>query len=147
MADASKMLGTSKIPDASKMPGASRTLDSSKLVPHAKMSDAPLLPNASQMSDSAEKKLTSLPAGEKTTTTSLVELEGLLAQSSSSDHSGLISKLRALQLVEEMIAAQQELISAEAGAKGGATGELLCRKFMYCISHRLQYYCVPYHKP
>lgn len=49
----------------------------------------------------------------KSMAVSLSELEGLLMQSSSVDHSGLVQKLRALQLVEQMIATQEELISTE----------------------------------
>lgn len=41
------------------------------------------------------------------------ELESLLASSSGKDHSGMVQKLKALQLVEEMIATQEKLISGE----------------------------------
>lgn len=42
--------------------------------------------------------------------TSLVELQDLLAKSSCSDQSGLTEKLKALQLVEELIMRQEDLI-------------------------------------
>lgn len=64
------------------------------------------------MTNATEKGHGSLP-GKKTTAKSLSELEGLLAQSSSTDHLGLISKLRALQVVEQMIATQEQLIGTE----------------------------------
>lgn len=54
---------------------------------------------------------------------SLSELEGLLTQSSSSaDHSGLLQKLRALQLVEEMIATQTQLITSKGNASSARGG-------------------------
>ena len=47
--------------------------------------------------------------------TSLSELESLLAESSGlSGHSGMVQKLKALQLVEQMIAAQEQTL----GSKG-----------------------------
>lgn len=44
--------------------------------------------------------------------TSLEELQDLLAKSSRSDQSCLTEKLKALQLVEEMIMAQEQLMSS-----------------------------------
>jgi hypothetical protein len=44
---------------------------------------------------------------------SMSELEDLLAKSSSMDDTGMLQKLKALQLVEQMIATQEQLISRQ----------------------------------
>lgn len=74
------------------------------------------LTHTSQKPESAEKGRISLP-DKSPAAASLSELEGLLAGSSSTEHAGLVSKLRALQLVEQMISTQEQLL----GAKGMLT--------------------------
>lgn len=57
-----------------------------------------------------EQKLVS---PDKSMQVSISKLEDLLAKSSSTDHTGMVQKLKALQLVEQMIAAQEQLISQD----------------------------------
>ena len=82
--------------------------------------------------------------GLKPMSMSLSELEGLLANSSgAADHVGLVQKLKALQLVEQMIATQEQLLSTEENGTRyralGMYGSLYCVVFQKdrMLVHRL----------